>query len=120
MSAKLFDAETVRKIRLSPLSGTQLAAQYRSSVGGIEKLRAGRRYGPLQPDEENAQRQRRNKRLPVFAEPMTFDDYRLRVGPLFGGGMLTDQDRQEAMDAAHECEHGCLAHDDRCDCWVAA
>lgn len=113
MAAPSFDAETVRAIRLSPLSNGQAAIQWGVSIGAIQKARVGHRYGPLLPDEEAAHKRRIGR---VDFTPLTMPEYLLGVGRLFGGGVLPDQDRQEAMDAVYECS-GCgrLPHEG-CGC----
>lgn len=113
---RLLTDEQARMVRLSMESHKAVAAALGCEASMIQRLREGSTYGPLRPDERAAQ----DRRVHRAAHPDEFrlDDHLLAVGRISSLEMH-DQDRQEAMDAMYECEHGRLSHDrtPACGCW---
>lgn len=111
--------QQARSVRLSLDRADVEGARYGMSAAAISQLRRGETYGALKADERRARQEReaRDDRWP----PPTTDV--LVIGDLFardhGEDGLADQDRQEQLDAAHECKHGRLPTDRSapCGCW---
>lgn len=121
LSRRKLTMDQAREIRLSMSCNRDMAERYNLEISAIERVRKGVTYGTLQPDERDALEKRAlqygrtappaNSRFSLAENLLIIGDHRIHGG---------DQDRQEAMDAAHECRHGRLSHDrtPACGCWL--